>query len=164
MAINPLDPADIFQGASPFTFATGFIPQMVFGDFLFSLNTAAYQSLSRKSSYRWAAAERIGKTEFLQFMGPNAQTVSLAGEIVTTYRGGVGQIDRLRDIASEGKPQVLMQGTGDVFGRWVILSIDDEQTEIAPFGLPRQQAFTIELKYYDGVRRSLLLEFLRSLV
>lgn len=116
------------------------------GSFQFSIGTAAYQELSRKATYNWASQDRFGRMPNLQFVGKGEETISLAGVIYPDYRGGFAQLDRMREIAGQGLPQLLIDGSGKLLGRWVILSVDEKQSTFAAAGMPRKQEFTLELK------------------
>ena len=127
----------------------GFV-MMRLGSFSFGINTAAYDSLSRSAEYKWPAQERFSQHDALQYTGPGTETISLSGVILTAYRGGTGQLDILRRLASQGRPQLLVSGLGDVLGRWVIERVEETQTTFAAAGIPRRQDFTLQLRKYDG--------------
>lgn len=155
--------SDLLGGTSVGTFLTGFIPQMILGDYLFSLNTAAYQSLDRQTEYRWGSQERFGAHEALQFLGPGGDTINLAGIVYPSYRGGAGQVQELRDLAARGEPLQLIGGTGNVYGRWVVEGITEKQGEFAPMGTPRKQEFTVKMRHFDGGGYNALVQFVSSL-
>lgn len=123
---------------------------MIFGDFVFTLNTAAISSLARDTKYRWGAQERFGKPEALQWLGPGTDTISLPGVVYPAFRGGAGQVDRLRTMAADATPKSLIDGDGNVYGRWIVESISETQSEFAAYGFFRKQEFALSLKHYDG--------------
>jgi len=127
----------------------GFI-MMRLGSFSFGINTAAYNELRRSTEYKWPAQERFGQYDALQFTGPGQDSITLSGVILTAYRGGTGQLDRLRSLAAQGRPQLLVSGLGSIMGRWVIERIDEGQTVFAAAGMPRRQEFTVQLRRYGG--------------
>lgn len=61
---------------------------MRLGIYKFSLDSAAYQELSRAAAYRWARQERIGTNDALQFTGLGPETVDLRGVVFPLFRGG----------------------------------------------------------------------------
>ncbi len=115
------------------------------GSFQFSVNTAAYQELRRRTEYRWPSQDRFGKMPALQFTGPGGDSITLTGVIFTEYRGGTGQVERMRAQAGRGKPLLLVDGYGRIMGRWVVESIEETQSTFAAFGRPRKQQFTVQL-------------------
>lgn len=127
-------------------YTLGSFVMMQLGSFQFGINTAAYQDLQRRSEYRWAAQERFGRLDALQFTGPAGETITLAGVIYTEYRGGNGQLDAMRALAGRGRPQLLIDGYGRLMGRWVIESVDEGQSTFAAFGRARKQEFTMQLR------------------
>lgn len=119
------------------------------GDYAFSIDSAAYQQLARTSSYTWAAQQRVGTHDALQFTGYGADSITLTGRIYPGWRGGTGQLDAMRARAAEGQPLRLVDGQGFVHGRWVIESLDEQADVFAPGGTPRRQQFTLQMRYYD---------------
>lgn len=124
---------------------------MMLGGFKFSLNTAVFQEVDRRTSYRWPAQERVGQYDALQFTGPGDDRITLPGVIFPDWRGGTGQVDELRSLASQGRPLQLIAATGDILGEWVIDAVDERASVFKPDGKPRKQEFTVSLrKYGDG--------------
>jgi len=125
---------------------------MAIGAYPFSLNTAAYQELSHKSSYRHPKLDRIGRKPARQFLGADSDEISLNGVILPHWKGGWGQLDAMRTIASAGLALPLVSGAGKYFGRYNILSIEEKQSEIGHNGAPLEINFTMTLGEYgeDG--------------
>ena len=125
---------------------------MKLGGFTFSIDTAAYQSLSRSSEYRWASQDRIGTNPALQNIGTGTETINLQGVVFAAHRGGTGQLDDMRREAAKRQPLILVDGRGFVHGRWVIERVEEEQSNFAQAGVARRQQFRLQLrKYDDGV-------------
>lgn len=121
---------------------------MQLGSYQFSLGTAAYQELMRKSGYRWASQDRFGQYPALQFTGPESETIELSGIIYAEFRGGTGQLDAMRALAARGLPQRLIDGNGRLLGRWVIESVEETQAVFASKGYPRKQEFLLSIKSF----------------
>ena len=124
---------------------------MILGVYTFSLDTAAYQSASRTSQYNWPEQARIGRNPQLQFTGCGAETLSLHGVILPTFRGGLKQIDSMRMMAGTGVPLPLIDGLGHVHGFWCITSITEKNSEFLAGGVPQKIEFTLDLKYYGSM-------------
>lgn len=123
---------------------------MGLGPFRFSLETAAYQNLTRTDEYRWESQERIGRHPAMQFIGAGHTTLSLDGTIYPSFKGGLGQIERMRAVASFGSPLFLVSGGGRIFGQFVIMHVEETQTFFFKDGTPRKQDFALELKSYGA--------------
>lgn len=119
------------------------------GSFKFSLTTAAYQQLQRTTEYRWPAQDRFGQLAALQATGPGSDSITLPGVIFPEFAGGLGQIDALRALASQQKPQTLIDGRGNVMGQWVIESIDENQEIFAVKGAPLKQNFSLKIRKFS---------------
>jgi phage protein U len=121
---------------------------MKLGDFTFSVELAAYNQFRRNTSYRWPAQERINRIANLQFVGPGEETVTLAGAYFPQVTGRYAVMDDLRELAAQGKPQLLVGGLGHVFGYFVIERVEDSANLFLKNGIPKQVEFSLELKKY----------------
>lgn len=121
---------------------------MTLGGFQFAITTAAYESLQRDTAYRWERQDRLGREPAMQFIGAGEEKITLSGRIYPHFRGGIGQINTMRKMAGEGEPLQLVDGMGNVLGRYVILRITEGQTAYVGPGIPRRQDFSLELSRY----------------
>ena len=121
---------------------------LALGPYRFSLNTSAYQSLKRSSEYRWPSTPRIGKEPLLQAIGPGCDHIDLDGVIYPHFRGGLGQINAMRDSAAKQEPLMLINGQGNVLGRFVITQIEESQNTFLADGAPRKIEFRLSLERY----------------
>jgi phage protein U len=125
---------------------------LALGDYRFSIDTAAYQTLKRRQSYRWQSQERLLRSPAQQFVGIGDDTITLAGVIYPHYRGGLGQLNNLRQQAETGEPLLLVDGLGFVWGRWVIVTIDETQSYLQSNGQALKQTFQLQLSYYGDAQ------------
>lgn len=121
-------------------------PMMRLGSFTFSLETAAYQEFQRTSEYIWAAQGRTGQDDALQSTGKGPDIITLPGVIIPEFRGGTGQLDALRALAGQQKPQTLIDGRGRVLGDWVVTSVEERGDVFSFQGVARRQQFTVKLR------------------
>ena len=121
---------------------------MTLGGFRYSLDTAAYQDLSRTHGWDWQEQSKVGTGPALQYTGQSAEMVSMRGRIFAEYKGGLAQIDNMKAEADKAAPLLLIDGRGNVWGEYVITSINEGQTEHWADGTPRVQNFSITLKRY----------------
>lgn len=121
---------------------------MALGSFRFSIDTAAYQELKHSQLYRWQSQERLLRRPALQFIGAGLATIELTGLIYPHYRGGLKQIDALRESAGRGEPLLLVDGLGFVWGQWVITQIDEGQSFFQANGQALKQSFQLKLSRY----------------
>ena len=111
-----------------------------FGEFEFSIDTAAYNAMKRTMEWRWDEQQLIGKNDLLQYTGKGARTITLEGMAHAGFRDGVG-MDALDTL-------VQVSSTGDVMGYFVATAYSDNTTSFLPGGAPKNKTFTLELKYY----------------
>lgn len=124
-------------------------PVLSLGTFTFSTSTAAYDTLQRNTAWEWGEQKLVGAYPVNQFTGEENETITLPGSIYPLHQNaGLNQLDTLRALAAKGKPLALADGRGRTLGRWVILSISEDQSAFLPGGAPRKQAFTVNLRRY----------------
>lgn len=121
---------------------------MGLGDFRFEINAAAYQKLTRSQSYRWQQQDRIGRLPANQFVGPALITVDLDGAIYPAFRGGLGQVQTMRDLAGRGEALDLVDGSGKVWGLYVILDVSETEYHHHADGKPRRIDFSLRIAEY----------------
>jgi uncharacterized protein len=123
---------------------------MGLGDYRFSLRTAAYQELRRRNSWRWPMVDRVGARPAAQFVGPGEDSVTMSGVVYPHFNGGLGQLSAMRAEADKGEPLMLVDGTGQVWGKYVITDLEEGQEVFFSNGAPRCQHFDLSLQAYGG--------------
>ncbi len=121
---------------------------MALGSFRFAMDTAAFQTLQRTHVYRWPAQARLVDRPTRQFVGAGDETIAMNGIVYPTLAGGLGQLEQLREMAGRGVPMILVDGLGFVWGRYVVLSLQEGRSFFLPDGRPRKQTFTLQLSHY----------------
>ncbi|EOC1941028.1 phage tail protein, partial [Escherichia coli] len=99
-----------------------------FGEFEFSIDSAAYNAMKRTMEWRWDEQQLIGKKDLLQYTGKGARTISLEGMVHAGFRDGVGMdaLDTLVQMVDKNPaPHLLVSGTGDVMGYFVVTAYSD---------------------------------------
>lgn len=118
---------------------------MALGMFVFSLPTLAYEELQRRTSWRHVQNARIGARASNQFLGPGDDLVSLSG-MLPPELSDVTSLATLRDLADAGEALPLVDGRGQVYGAFVIESLDERQANFLDNGAPRRIDFGLELR------------------
>ncbi|WP_079218129.1 phage tail protein [Herbaspirillum robiniae] len=122
---------------------------MVLGMFVFSLPTLAYQELQRQTQWKFASNPRVGLRDAKQYTGKGEDTITLSGWIAPELTGSAFSLDALRLMADTGKSWFLIQGTGRIYGSFVIDSMEEGLTELDGDGDPKKISFTIKLTRTD---------------
>lgn len=122
---------------------------MALGQFVFGLDTLAYQSFQRQQDWRHPSNSRVGARPARQFLGPGDDTITLTGLHAPEFRGKRKVLDDLRTMADAGKAYALVSGTGDVLGAWVIESVQETGTYFVREGVARRIEFTLVIKRVD---------------
>lgn len=122
---------------------------MSYGTFVFSLSTVAYEQLQRQMSWRHARTARVGARPASQFLGVDQDTITLQGTISAELANDLHGLDDLRDLASQGVPQALVEGTGRVYGSYVIETLSETRKELFSDGTPRLIDFQLHLSCVD---------------
>lgn len=122
---------------------------MALGLFIFSVPTLAFDELARKTSYRHVSNARIGARDATQFTGIGDETVSIGGSAFFELGAGEASIAQIRAMAETGSPWSLVDGTGGVWGSYVLITVDEKRRDVFPDGTPRRIDFSLELLRVD---------------
>jgi uncharacterized protein len=120
------------------------------GSVSFTTTGPHYDKLKHSKKFDWARQKRFGRSDAMQYTGEGEEDVTVSGTIYTDYYAGFGALATLRSMGRS--PQMVVSGAGDVFGRWCILEISNEQTLQDADGVPRKVTFDLKLTRYgeDG--------------
>jgi len=129
---------------------------MALGLYVFSLHTAAYQDFQRQTNWRHPSSSRVGAAPARQYVGKGEDTITLSGLIVPEIAGERLSLDALRLMADTGHAWPLVEGTGRIYGVWVIESISETATLFFKDGAPRRIEFTLTLQRADDTQIELL--------
>ena len=122
---------------------------LTLGLFVFQLQTVPYQSLQRNVDYRWPSNSRVGLRPALQFLGVNEEKITLSGVLMPEITGGRISLLALHLMADEGKAWPLLEGTGTIYGMFVVNSISETHTEFFSDGSARSIEFSLTLTRVD---------------
>lgn len=122
---------------------------MILGLFVFSLPTLAYQELQRQTDWKHPSTSRVGTRDAHQYTGKGDDTITLSGWIAPELTGSLYALDALRAMADTGQSWILIQGTGRIYGSFVITSMSEGKTHLASNGDPGRVEFAITLKRTD---------------
>ena len=129
---------------------------MALGMFVFSLETLAYQEFQRQTEWRHGSTSRIGTNPARQYLGRGDDSITLPGVLLPALAGSQLSLDALRTMADTGKAWPLVEGTGKIYGTWIIESLSETRTLFFRDGQARRIEFTLTLKRIDDGRVDLL--------
>lgn len=98
---------------------------LALGMFVFMRQTLPHQTMQRESDYRWPSNSRIGKRDAYQFLGVGEENITLAGVLYPELTGGKLTMTTLRLMAEEGRAWPLLDGTGMIYGMYVISRVSE---------------------------------------
>jgi phage protein U len=85
----------------------------------------------------------------LQFLGPDNDTITLSGVLLPEITGGRLSLFALEEIAELGRAWPLIEGSGTIYGMFVIESLSQTKAEFFSNGVCRRIEFTLTLKRTD---------------
>ncbi|MGO1072095.1 phage tail protein [Lysobacter sp. CA199] len=122
---------------------------MALGTFVFSLSTLAYDQFQRSTSWRHPGSDRVGARAARQYVGPGDDTIRLSGLIAPDLTGTPISLDVLRGMANTGEVFALVEGTGMVYGGFVIGDLNETRTLLFADGAARRIEFDMTLVRAD---------------
>jgi len=122
---------------------------MTLGLFVFHLRTLAYQEFQRQTAWRHPTQSRIGVAPTTQFLGKGDDTITLSGTLMPELAGSTLSLSALRLMADQGMAWPLIEGTGMIYGLFVIESLSETRTVFFKDGAARHIDFTLNLRRVD---------------
>lgn len=119
---------------------------MTLGLFVFGMDTLAYQDFKRSQEWRHPSQARIGVRPGSQFLGPGDDKITLSGWYSPEISQGLVSLETLRTMADMGESWPLIEGTGRIYGFYVIESLEEGRTIFLDNGAAQRTEFTLALK------------------
>lgn len=118
---------------------------MALGLFVFSMDTLPYQKLTQQLAWRHPASSRVGMRPARQFVGIDDETINLSGVLLPEISGGDTSLDLIRYMGDTGEQWSLIEGTGRVYGFFVIEKLSITRELFFKDGKARRIEFTLDL-------------------
>ncbi|MCL6746409.1 phage tail protein [Kosakonia sp. R1.Fl] len=122
---------------------------MVLGLYVFMLRTVPYQELQYQRNWRHATNSRVNRRPSTQFLGPDNDSLTLSGVLLPEITGGRLSLLALEQMAERGKAWPLIEGSGTIYGMFVIENLSQTKTEFFAGGEARRIEFSLTLKRVD---------------
>lgn len=124
---------------------------MTLGDIRFSVPEGSYRTLSRDLEIVVARQARAGRASARQVLGED-ETVEIEGVCYPGQRHARDRVDSFRELARTHEPQMLTDGTGVVWGLFLVERVSERASEFLSNGVAMRQEFRISLGAYgeDG--------------
>lgn len=123
---------------------------MALGQFVFTPTILAHHQLQRQRSWKYADNNVARGRSKKQFIGVDNDDITLQGNIYQEHQLGMRQsIDDLATMADTGNGYMLVDGSGYIYGMYVIDSLDETKTILTELGVSRKIDFTIKLSRVD---------------
>ncbi|MFT0892750.1 phage tail protein [Pseudochelatococcus sp. G4_1912] len=122
---------------------------MSLGPYAFEAHGFGYTDITRSLTTSWSSVDVVDRMEVLQWTGPKSEAVSIKGVLFPAEFGGEDSLEGIRSAAQKGEPLMLVSLDGGVFGQFVIEAVNEERAFIDPRGMPRKNAWSIELKRFE---------------
>lgn len=130
------------------------MPLMSLGLFVFELPTLAYDELQRTTDWRFARNPRVGARDAVQFIGPGEESISISGTAIAELQDGRASLDQLKEMAASGDEWAMVDGTGQVFGAFIIERIKEGHKVLTDQGVPLKIDFGIELSRVEDTQQA----------
>ncbi len=122
---------------------------MALGFFVFGMRTVPYQQLQRQVTWRHPSNSVVGGRPRRQFVGRGEESITLSGVLYPEVTGGKLSLCALEAMADEGRAWPLIEGTGWLYGLFVIEEVSTTHAEFFPDGAPRKIEFSLKISRVD---------------
>lgn len=117
---------------------------MTLGDIRFSVPEGSYRSLSRTLEITTAKLARAGRQASRQVLGLD-ETVDIEGVCYPGQRHARDRVDSFRTLARTREPQMLTDGTGTVWGLFIVERVEERGSDFLTNSVAQRQDFRISL-------------------
>ncbi len=123
------------------------------GQFVFSVDTMTFSEIQRSRSWSYGSnAIGQGRDQY-QFTGVGEETVTIPFLIYQSHGFGDRQsIDDLSEMADSGNGYVLIDGSGYIYGVYVITGLDENRSHMTSSGIARKIDGSMKLTRVDDDR------------
>lgn len=122
---------------------------MIYGMFVFELKTLPHQQLQQNKSWRHVKNERINRSASWQYIGAGEDQITLSGVLYPEITGGEVSLTVLTTQAYTGRPWPLIDGTGQIYGMYVITGLQTTRSELDRYGKAKKIEFSISFQRCD---------------
>jgi len=122
---------------------------MSLGLFVFKLSSLPYQNINHQVNYNWGENARFGQRAVSQFLGLGQEKLTLKGQLLPELTGGARYLQALQGMADSGRAWPLIEGTGTIYGMFIIERLVKDSGEFNTRGQARTITFTLNLKRVD---------------
>ena len=119
------------------------------GQFVFALDNLAFEEMRRSTEWRHPSNSRVGAAPARQFVGKGDDKLTLTGLLAPEHFGDRFAIDKLRAMGDSGAAYALVNGLGEIYGAWVIESVEETGSILTAEGIARRVEFTLNLARVD---------------
>ncbi|TJN34781.1 phage tail protein [Escherichia coli] len=129
---------------------------MIFGMFVFELKTLPHQQIQQSKTWRHVRNERINRSAAWQYIGAGDDQITLPGMLYPEITGGEVSLTLLNTQAYTGCPWPLIDGTGQIYGMYVITGLQTTRSELDRYGKAKKIEFSISFQRCDEDMREKL--------
>lgn len=129
---------------------------MIFGMFVFELKTLPHQQIQQSKTWRHVKNERINRSAAWQYIGAGDDQITLSGMLYPEITGGEVSLTLLNTQAYTGCPWPLIDGTGQIYGMYVITGLQTTRSELDRYGKAKKIEFSISFQRCDEDMREKL--------
>ncbi|MEN5279275.1 phage tail protein [Brucella sp. TWI432] len=131
-------------------------PLLALGPHIFEIAPLNFQQLERSTEALWPSISRFGGRPGRQFTGYGDDSMTISGLLFPDEVGGKAEFEAIRVTQAAAQPVTMMgwaigmSMAANLFGRVVILNVQDTQSAINRQGYGRKIEFSIEVAPYHG--------------
>lgn len=129
---------------------------MIYGMFVFMRQTTPYETLEQSKSWRHVSNARVGTVPGWQYTGPGEDRITLSGALYPEVTGGDVSLSLLDAMGCTARPWPLIEGTGRIFGQYLMLDLTVTRSEFFSDGKARRIEFSLTLIRTDKSLKSSL--------
>ena len=119
---------------------------MILGDFIFSIRGLAHNGVMITSDYKWESVDKVDGLPFFQYLGEKQETIEITGVFYPKFSENYKTISDIKHSNLISKPNNFISDSGEVLGKFIIASIEENQSFFDKDIGAKRIEFSIKLK------------------
>ncbi len=120
---------------------------LAWGAVLFTPTTQGFNELQHKMSFGWSKQELMNKSPLYQATQEIDHTISISGTFYTQEVGHDQMLNILKAQGKKQKPYFMADGSGRVYGKFILLDMDATESRHLKYGIAQKQTYTLNFAH-----------------
>ncbi len=120
---------------------------LAWGAVIFEPTKQGFESLQHRYDFGWSKQELMNKSPLYQAAKKETHDISITGTLYTEKVGHDQMLNIFKKQGQSQKPYFMADGTGRVYGKFILLTMDGVEQEHLSDGIPLKQEYNLSFAH-----------------